>query len=252
MLEIGPGPGVLTDRLLVNTENLTCIEIDSGVCEYLRDTFPNLNLIEGDALQEKWGEVDRFISNLPYQISSPIIERITNNKSIQHAVILVQEEFAQRLVVELSSDRGSLGMCTKLDWDTKMDIRVAPNCFTPSPQVNSRLVVMKRIDPPENSKLTKMLIRQAFGERRKKLKNTLSKPPKRISRVKGWHAGNYKEAIQVINGELDANELEEKCAISTRQLVKRQLTWMRSFNFSKTFDINSAIEIEKYLEEQIF
>ena len=63
---------------------------------------------------------------------------------------------------------------------------------------------------------------------------------------------NYKEAIQVINGELDANELEEKCAISTRQLVKRQLTWMRGFNFSKTFDINSAIEIEKYLEEQIF
>ncbi len=63
---------------------------------------------------------------------------------------------------------------------------------------------------------------------------------------------NYKEAIQVINGELDANEPDEKCAISTRQLVKRQLTWMRSFNFSKTFDINSAIEIEKYLEEQIF
>ena len=63
---------------------------------------------------------------------------------------------------------------------------------------------------------------------------------------------NYKEVIQVINGELDANELEEKCVISTRQLVKRQLTWMRSFNFSKTFDINSAIEIEKYLEEQIF
>ena len=63
---------------------------------------------------------------------------------------------------------------------------------------------------------------------------------------------NYKEAIQVINGELDANKLEEKCAISTRQLVKRQLTWMRSFNFSKTFDINSAIEIEKYLEDQIF
>ena len=63
---------------------------------------------------------------------------------------------------------------------------------------------------------------------------------------------NYKEAIQVINGELDASELEEKCNISTRQLVKRQLTWMRSFNFSKTFDTNSAIEIQKYLEEQIF
>tara|TARA_B100001057_G_scaffold125580_1_gene124265 strand:+ start:1205 stop:2149 length:945 start_codon:yes stop_codon:yes gene_type:complete len=63
---------------------------------------------------------------------------------------------------------------------------------------------------------------------------------------------NYKEAIQVINGELDSSELGEKCVISTRQLVKRQLTWMRSFNFSKTFDTNTAIEIEKYLEEQIF
>ena len=63
---------------------------------------------------------------------------------------------------------------------------------------------------------------------------------------------NYKEAIQVINGELAASELEERCVIATRQLVKRQLTWMRSFNFSKTFDINSAIEIEKYLEELIF
>ena len=63
---------------------------------------------------------------------------------------------------------------------------------------------------------------------------------------------NYKEAIQVINGQLDVSKLEEKCVISTRQLVKRQLTWMRSFNFSKTFDINSAIEIEKYLEEKFF
>ena len=63
---------------------------------------------------------------------------------------------------------------------------------------------------------------------------------------------NYKEAIQVINGQLDVSKLEEKCVISTRQLVKRQLTWMRNFNFSKTFDINSSIEIEKYLEEKFF
>ena len=63
---------------------------------------------------------------------------------------------------------------------------------------------------------------------------------------------NYKEAIQVINGKLNASELEEKCVISTRQLVKRQLTWMRSFVFSKTFDINSTKEIEEFIDEQIF
>ena len=63
---------------------------------------------------------------------------------------------------------------------------------------------------------------------------------------------NYKEAIQVINGELDAKKLEDQCVISTRQLVKRQLTWMRGFNFSSTFDINAVSEVERYLEEQIF
>ena len=63
---------------------------------------------------------------------------------------------------------------------------------------------------------------------------------------------NYKEAIQVLKGVLEEKDLEEQCVISTRQLVKRQITWMRSFNFLKTFDINSAVEIEKYLEEQIF
>ena len=63
---------------------------------------------------------------------------------------------------------------------------------------------------------------------------------------------NYKEAIQVLKGELEEKDLEEQCLISTRQLVKRQLTWMRRFNFSKTFDTNSALEIEKFLVEKIF
>ena len=63
---------------------------------------------------------------------------------------------------------------------------------------------------------------------------------------------NYKEAIQVLKGELDEGELEDQCVISSRQLVKRQLTWMRSFNFLKTFDTNSATQIEKYLEQEIF
>ena len=63
---------------------------------------------------------------------------------------------------------------------------------------------------------------------------------------------NYKEAIQVLKGELEEKDLEEQCVISTRQLVKRQLTWMRRFNFSKTFDTNSALEIEKFLVKKIF
>ena len=201
VIEIGPGPGVLTERLLETGCKLTAIEIDSGACEFLRDNFPELELIEGDALTEKWPKANKVIANIPYQISSPLIDVITRNQSIDYVVILVQEEFAERLVVEWESDRGSLGMCTMLDWDCTFEMRVGPHCFTPSPQVHSRLVTMTRIESPKNSKLAKLLIRQAFAQRRKKLRNTLSKAPKRISRVAGWHAKAYRDAIQHIECE---------------------------------------------------
>ena len=206
VVEIGPGPGVLTERLLETGCGLTSIEIDPEVCEFLRDNFQNLELVEGDALEVKWPKANKVVANIPYQISSPLIDVITRTNSIDYVVILVQEEFAERLVVEWESDRGSLGMCTMLDWDCTFEMRVGPHCFTPSPQVHSRLVTMKRKESPANSKLAKLLIRQAFAQRRKKLRNTLSKAPKRIARVSGWHAKIYREAIQSLDWDL----LEER------------------------------------------
>tara|TARA_B000000565_G_scaffold128369_1_gene96899 strand:- start:87 stop:920 length:834 start_codon:yes stop_codon:yes gene_type:complete len=202
VIEIGPGPGVLTERLLETGCELTSIEIDPEVCEFLRDNFPNLELVEGDALDVKWPKANKVVANIPYQISSPLIDVITRTNSIDYVVILVQEEFAERLVVEWESDRGSLGMCTMLDWDCTFEMRVGPHCFTPSPQVHSRLVTMRRKESPANSKLAKLLIRQAFAQRRKKIRNTLSKSPKRIARVNGWHAKIYREAIQSLDWDL--------------------------------------------------
>ena len=199
VIEIGPGPGVLTERLLDTGCTLTAIELDPGACEFLLDNFPSLNLIEGDALQIKWPTANKVVANIPYQISSPLIDVITRTPSIEEVVILVQEEFAERLVVEWESDKGSLGMCTMMDWDCTFEMRVGPHCFTPSPQIHSRLVTMTRIESPENSKLAKLLIRQAFAQRRKKIRNTLSRAPKRIARVSGWHAKAYRDAMQSID-----------------------------------------------------
>ena len=148
VIEIGPGPGGLTERLLDTGCTLTAIELDSGACEFLRDNFPSLDLIEGDALQIKWPTANKVVANIPYQISSPLIDVITRTPSIEEVVILVQEEFAERLVVEWESDKGSLGMCTMMDWDCTFEMRVGPHCFTPSPQVHSRLVTMTRIESP--------------------------------------------------------------------------------------------------------
>lgn len=206
VIEIGPGPGALTERLLESNCALTSIEIDTEICEFLRDNFPTLDLIEGDALQVNWPKANKVVANIPYQISSPLIDIITRNHSIEYVVLLVQEEFAERLVVEWESDRGSLGMCTMLDWDCTFEMRVGPHCFTPSPQVHSRLVTMRRKESPANSKLAKLLIRQGFAERRKKLRNTLSKAPKRIARVSGWHAKAYRDAMQSVDWDL----LEER------------------------------------------
>ena len=202
VIEIGPGPGVLTERLLETGCELTSIEIDPEVCGFIRDNFPNLELVEGDALKVKWPKANKVVANIPYQISSPLIDVITRTNSIDYVVILVQEEFAERLVVEWESDRGSLGMCTMLDWDCTFEMRVGPHCFTPSPQVHSRLVTMRRKESPANSKLAKLLIRQAFAQRRKKIRNTLSKAPKRIARVSGWHAKIYRDAIQSLDWDL--------------------------------------------------
>jgi len=199
IIEIGPGPGVLTERLLEAGVNLSCIELDSGACSNLLEVFPSLNLIEGDALEVKWPTVNKIVANIPYQISSPLIEIITKKKGITHVTILVQEEFAERLVIASVSDRGSLGMCVAMDWECEMERRVPSHCFIPAPKVNSRLVTMKRKDAPKESRLAKLLIRQAFEYRRKKLRNTLSKVPKRLSRIKGWHASLYRNALQSID-----------------------------------------------------
>ena len=182
ILEIGPGPGSLTLFLLRKGAKITAFEIDEQAVLHLNRVFDteddHLSIIHADALTVDWPEdITHIIANIPYGISSPILERIQSHirrNQLKSVVLLVQEEFAERLVVEWESDIGSLGMCTMLDWDCTFEMRVGPHCFTPSPQVHSRLVTMRRKDSPANSKLAKLLIRQGFAERRKKLRNTLS------------------------------------------------------------------------------
>jgi len=209
VIEIGPGPGTLTERLLDSGVELCCIELDSGACLNLLEVFPTLNLIEGDALEVEWPAANKVVANIPYQISSPLIDIITKKKEIDYVVILVQEEFAERLVIANIVDRGSLGMCIAMDWECKMERKVPSHCFVPAPQVTSRLVTMKRKNAPNESRLAKLLIRQAFEHRRKKLRNTLSKVPKRLSRIKGWHASLYRDALQSIDSALLEKRPEE-------------------------------------------
>ena len=207
VLEVGPGPGSLTLALLRSQSRVTAIEIDKQSVEHLdrvfRESKESLDIEEADAVSERWPEgITHIISNLPYQISSPIVDRITkyhSSEPIQLSILLVQEEFAQRMAMfSAPYDVGPLGLNLWLDFDVSMDRRVSPSSFSPSPRVQSRLVVLKPATRPEaegtNRQLFRIITRHCFANRRRKMRTLLSKPPSRISRVSGWHRDRWKES----------------------------------------------------------
>ena len=211
ILEVGPGPGSLTLALLRTHARVTAIEIDEESVAHLGRVFGNrttsLLIREADAVKESWPEgITHVISNLPYQISSPIIERITRynaSDGIKLAIILVQEEFAHRMAMSSPPhDIGPLGLSLWLDFDVFLDRKVPPSSFSPSPRVNSRLVVMKPVNREEasgiNKRLFRMVTKHCFSNRRRKLRTLLSKTPSRISRINGWHKDRWAKASSEI------------------------------------------------------
>lgn len=209
VLEIGPGPGTLTQVLLETGATVTAIELDDGPVLHLDNVFSEqqsngkLTLLHGDALVEKWPQsITKIVANIPYQISSPLIEKITkfnalNETSLHSVVLMVQQEFAQRLTMRHPSDVGSLGMTVALDWNVEEHHVVAPHSFSPQPAVHSQVVSLRPHQTiwPTDKRLVRMMIHQAFSERRKKIRSTLKRAPRRISRLKGWHAQRWKDSI---------------------------------------------------------
>lgn len=224
VLEIGPGPGVLTQQLLKTGCKVTAIEIDEGIYNHLMTLFKPeidsglLTLIHDDVLAHTWpNDLTKIVANIPYQISSPLIDKMTKYirkgaDQLECALLLVQEEFAERMVMEYESDVGPLGMNLLLDWQCELKEKVAPHHFSPSPKVNSRFVEMIPSNEqfPCDKRLVAMVISKAFNQRRKKLRTSLKSPPKRLSRISGWHSTRWKGALAGLNRDsrLDARPEE--------------------------------------------
>lgn len=210
VLEIGPGPGVLTEVLLNSNCKVTAIELDKGAVKHLTEIFApeiaqeKLIIISGDALNKKWpNDITKVISNIPYQISSPLIDRLTKHlreqeeSILETVLLLVQEEFGERLVMEYDSDVGSLGMTALLDWESEIVKKVAPHNFSPNPKVHSCFIEMTPSGEifDCDKRLVKQVIHASFAQRRKKLRSTLKSAPKRISRIPDWHSSRWKVAF---------------------------------------------------------
>jgi 16S rRNA (adenine1518-N6/adenine1519-N6)-dimethyltransferase len=209
ILEIGCGPGTLTHHLLRAGARVTTIEIDEGSLEHMRLHFEDeiesgqLDLINGDALVVPWpNEIDAIIANIPYQISSPLLERMQREIRTTPAVLLVQEEFAERMAMAIGPlDRGPLGLSLWLDFDVILGRGVPPSCFSPQPRVHSRLIRLEPIDrlAEMDSNIDRRMFRQVtsqcFNDRRRKLRNLMKRAPRRLSRIPGWHRERWKLAI---------------------------------------------------------
>lgn len=145
ILEVGPGFGILTDRLVAMGSSLTCIELDAKLASYIRSTYGGrLALIEGDAVKVPFPEFDVFVSNLPYSVSTPIVFKLLDQR-FRTAVVMVQREFADRMVAPVGTQdysRLTVGLFYRADCE--MMEPVPASRFDPRPKVDSAVV---RITP---------------------------------------------------------------------------------------------------------
>lgn len=183
VIEIGPGTGALTSELMHEVKKLYAVEIDKRVVESLALSFPAVHVINNDFIKMNLNQFAgeqpiRFIGNIPYNITSPILFKLIENRfMVKDAMLMVQLEVAKRIVAkEKSDDYGILGVLLNFFADTKLCFKISPNVFYPKPKVYSAIVHLnftKQIPEGIDEKLFIQTVKAAFGNRRKTLKNSL-------------------------------------------------------------------------------
>ncbi len=186
ILEIGPGPGALTEALLMTGAHVTAIEIDpvlSQSLEELKNPFPLFNLIQDDflkvPLEELLGKKQwKVIANLPYHITTPVLMRLLPlYPQIQTITVMVQKEVGMRLVSKpKTSSYNHLALACSFYSTVKSCFTVEPTCFYPKPKVKSAVVqfhLHSPLLPARHSESFFLLTRTAFQKKRKMLRSSL-------------------------------------------------------------------------------
>jgi 16S rRNA (adenine1518-N6/adenine1519-N6)-dimethyltransferase len=191
LIEIGPGMGALTEPLLREFNPLTCIEVDKRCIDYLNIKFqaeiaaepPRITILDADFLKIDLASFSNepmaIVGNFPYNISSQIVFRILENyKNIPFMVGMFQKEMGHRIASGPGSkEYGVISVLTQLLYDVTMEFDIPPESFSPPPKVMSSIISMKRkenIVIDFDFKLFRNVVKSAFNQRRKMLRNGLS------------------------------------------------------------------------------
>jgi 16S rRNA (adenine1518-N6/adenine1519-N6)-dimethyltransferase len=182
VIEIGPGRGALTEKLLERTRKVIAIELDESLVAHVRSRFagdPRLEVIHADVLSvhlSQWGAVP-VVGNLPYYITSPIIEKVLR-AGAPRSVFLIQKEVAQRVVAKPGSrDYGYLSVQTAVFAQPRILFDVKPGAFRPPPKVDSAVVLLEPVERDLGISDRNAFLRflgQCFRQKRKTLRNNLA------------------------------------------------------------------------------
>ncbi len=175
VLEIGPGLGILTARLQAATDQLHVIEIDSRLADNLEAR--GIKVIRGDALDVELPDFDKVVSNLPYQISSPITLRLLEH-GFKLAILMFQKEFAEHLVAKPGEAAYSrLSVMASYRSESRIIKHVPRGCFHPAPKVDSAIVEIvprapdfRILDEPTFQETVRIL----FAHKNRKVRNGIA------------------------------------------------------------------------------
>ena len=184
LLEVGPGMGVLTQFLIPLDTETFVIEIDKESVSYLKKHYPELDnhLIEGDflklPLQEIFKEPIAIIGNFPYNISSQILFKAIDHKDLIPEIVgMFQKEVAERVVSPPGSKKyGIISVLLQCYYDVEYLFTVDETVFDPPPKVKSAVIRLRRNDRDKldcDEKKFVQVVKTAFGQRRKTLRNAL-------------------------------------------------------------------------------
>ena len=212
VLEIGPGPGVLSIELLRLGSKLTAIEISQDACDFLESELKHeqFNLINEDALSTKWpDDITHIVANIPYGISSPILERIQDHHQsnpLDGISLLVQREFAHRMAMKsIPKDRGPLGIALWLDFECDIISDVPSSSFRPQPDVASSIVTLRPVSRTQLQGVSRKLVRGisswCFGRRRRKIRTSLRGFPRRMLKIGKWSSADWFQILNNLENE---------------------------------------------------
>ncbi len=176
VLEIGPGRGTLTDVLLARGLNVIAIEKDRELAKAL--TREHLTVMEGDALRVDWPRVAKIVGNIPYYITSPLLDKALTPPLPNRIVFLVQAEVADRIAAQPGGKTyGALSVGVQAVASVEKLFTVAPGAFRPPPKVRSALIrltpLTEPLVKPEEVAAFRSFVTACFSKRRKQLKNAV-------------------------------------------------------------------------------